>query len=809
MPNEVASLTLQVKSDQVEKGATRLAKLDREAEGASTSQRKLATSTKVAGAATAKTSTATAGYTATTKAATTATKGFGLALKSAILPASLLLAPLLALTQVVSITADLEFALSGVKAVTQATATEMAGLESVARDLGATTVFSATQAAEGMAFLGRAGFETNEIISAMPGLLDLAAAGQLELAAAADIASNVLSGFRLEASESGRVADVLAKGAASANTNVKQLGDALSYTAPLAASLGIELEDVAAAIGILSDNGIQGERAGTGLRTVLASLSKITPIAATALEDLGLTVADVNPQVESLENILQKLSDAGLDAKAAFKIFGTEGATAALALTSQVSSFSRLAVSLRDAEGSAEDMAKVLSNNLQGSYKKLGSAASEFAIQLDDTIGASDLWRDAIDQITVSVGKLSSSLKGAGASDVKTINQLVETYDNFSLRLASDTVSSSSIFRITEDAKDALSAFSQVEIALARAENQLDSLTTPATRTTLKQRPLENPLLFALRQREQAEKDLAVQQAAAASASGISTAHSIAAKKEEIVLLRELLTAEQALEAQASTASGGSEVFGPFQLNDEEQSAAQVKADALIAIERDAAAERLAIAEDLASAKELVQQQALSASVSLAGQLENLAEEGSSAQKVLFGVEKALAFAQTIVNANVAYGNALAIPGAGIAIAETTRALGYASAAVIAGTTIGSFAGGGVIPGTSFSGDSLTANVNSGEMVLNNSQQAQLFNMANGQTSTGTGAPVNITVENYGSSQISVEQLSESDIRIIARDVSKQVVQQDSPGIIAADIRNPNGAVSKSMGAHTKTERKR
>jgi len=177
-------------------------------------------------------------------------------------------------TAMIMTAANFQSGMNKVKAISGATGKDFEALEEQAKDLGATTKFSASEAADGMSFLAMAGFETNEIISAMPGMLDMAAASGLELADAADIASNIMSGFNMEASEAGRVADFLAKTAASANTDVHQLGSAMSYAAPLASELGISAEETAAAIGFMSDAGIQGTRAGTALRGGLTRLVK-------------------------------------------------------------------------------------------------------------------------------------------------------------------------------------------------------------------------------------------------------------------------------------------------------------------------------------------------------------------------------------------------------------------------------------------------------------------------------------------------------------------------------------------------------
>ena len=280
--------------------------------------------------------------------------------------------------------ASFEKTLSGVRAVTRATDEQMVALKATARELGAVTQFSATQAAQGMEFLGRAGFKTTDIISAMPGLLDLAAAGALELGRAADIASNVLSGFQLQAKESNRVSDILALTAASANTNVEQLGDAMSYVAPVAAAFSKSVEETSAALGILGNAGIQASSAGTGLRGILANLATVTPQAAAALREMGLSAKDVNPQTKSLTEIVDALASAGLSAGQALTIFGDRAGPAILALTSQNAELKKLVEQMNGAEGSAKRMAATMSDNLIGDVKSLSSAMSELIQKVGD-----------------------------------------------------------------------------------------------------------------------------------------------------------------------------------------------------------------------------------------------------------------------------------------------------------------------------------------------------------------------------------------------------------------------------------------
>ena len=277
-----------------------------------------------------------------------------------------------------------QLSMSSVQAVTQATDAQMAAMEQTARRLGATTVFSASEAAAGMEFLGRAGFNTTQIISAMPSVLNLAAAAKLQLGEAADIASNIMSAFNIEAERSGEISDVLAAAAASANTDVRQLGEAMKFVGPVAAAMNVEMFASAAAIGVLSNAGIQGSAAGTGLRRILSELASPSKAAMEALGELGITIDDVNPKTHDLTEIVQLLAERGITAAQAFEVFGDRGAPAILALTSQVSSLHQLTDSLADVEGTAQRMADVMQDNLQGDLKSLESVIEGVTLSVGD-----------------------------------------------------------------------------------------------------------------------------------------------------------------------------------------------------------------------------------------------------------------------------------------------------------------------------------------------------------------------------------------------------------------------------------------
>lgn len=314
----------------------------------------------------------------------------------------------------VSVIRQFETSMSQVAAITGATKAELESLRDVAKELGSTTEFSAAQAADGLRFLGMAGFNAAESIAAIPAVLDLATAASIGLAESADIASNVLSGFGLEAGAAAEVADVLAAASSRANTSVSQLGNAMSTVAPISAALGIDLADTAAAIGVLSDAGIQGERAGTALRGVLASLAGPTSQAQEALAQYGITAAQVNPETQSLTQIFGLLAERGLSTADAMTIFGREAASGALVLTEAAERVGEFGEELRGAEGAASDMASIMRDNLGGATNSAISALQGLIIALGEA-GLTTILIAALDAATALVRGLTMLVEGIGA----------------------------------------------------------------------------------------------------------------------------------------------------------------------------------------------------------------------------------------------------------------------------------------------------------------------------------------------------------------------------------------------------------
>ena len=314
-----------------------------------------------------------------------------------------------------------DVAMRSVQAKTQASGELMDRLSAQSREMGRTTVHSATEAARGQAFLAQAGFDANEVLSALPGTLNLATAGELGLAEAADIASNVLTGFGLAVSEADRVADVLALTAQSTNTNVQQMGDAMKYAAAVAASSGGDFEETAAAIGLLANAGFQGESGGTALRGSMTKLLNPTKKAQGILTKLGISAVTSTGELRPLHDIVGQFEDVGLTAGDAMAIFGQRAGPGMLALVSQGSdALVDLTGELKNAEGTSQKTADIMGGGLWGAIKKIQSIVESAYISLGQRFGPAvekiakvfEKLPAPIQEVVVVVGSLAAAMGG-------------------------------------------------------------------------------------------------------------------------------------------------------------------------------------------------------------------------------------------------------------------------------------------------------------------------------------------------------------------------------------------------------------
>jgi TP901 family phage tail tape measure protein len=280
---------------------------------------------------------------------------------------------------------EFEQSMADVAAITGATGKDFDSMSKLARDMGAKTAFSANQAAEGIQFLGMAGFDTNEIMTALPDTLSLASAAGMDLGAAADISSNILSGMGMKADELGGVVDKLAQTSRNANTDVAQLGEAFTMVGPTSAAAGVEFDDVTTSLGLLANAGLQGSIGGTSLNAAFRSMINPSNKAAKAAEKLGVTFTDATGNIKPMRQILTELDDASMTTKESFQIFGVQGARAINALRANgVEAFDKLDAKIKESGGVAEDMAKTRLGSFEGAMKQLNSGISEFSISVGE-----------------------------------------------------------------------------------------------------------------------------------------------------------------------------------------------------------------------------------------------------------------------------------------------------------------------------------------------------------------------------------------------------------------------------------------
>lgn len=305
---------------------------------------------------------------------------------------------------------NFEKAMNRVKAATEATGPQFAALRQQAIDLGSTTAFSASEAADAMNMLATAGFDTTEIMSALPGVLDMAAAGSVSLAEAADIASNILNGYGIETTRIGMVNDVLARTFLSTATSLRDLGETFKYVGPVAASAGIAFEEISAAIGLMGNAGIKGSEAGTALRGAITRLLKPTNEVETTLRALGVTVTDSSGKILPLIDIVRQLERSGADTADMMTIFGLEAGPGMQALVSQGSgALGELTSQLKNAGGTASRVAKTQMEGFNGSMDELSSSAEGLVIAIGDSglLGWMTSLVKELTSLTMSASRLS------------------------------------------------------------------------------------------------------------------------------------------------------------------------------------------------------------------------------------------------------------------------------------------------------------------------------------------------------------------------------------------------------------------
>lgn len=294
-------------------------------------------------------------------------------------------------TAAVKMATDFEKQMSEVQAISQASGSDFDRLKETAMDLGASTAFSASEVAAGMTEMAKAGWDTNQIISGMGGVLDAAAASGEDLASVSTVVADTVTGFGLAASDSTRVADLLTQAANGGTIGINDLAESYKYISPIAKTMGFSIEDVTTAITALSTAGIKGSQAGTSLRTMLSQLNNPSEKVAAAMEELGIDIADAQGNFYSLDDILSQMRSTFKEltpeqqAYYANVLAGREGMSGLNAILSMSQEeYDKIAESMDNADGVAKQTAETMQDNLAGAIEQLGGAFETAAITIGD-----------------------------------------------------------------------------------------------------------------------------------------------------------------------------------------------------------------------------------------------------------------------------------------------------------------------------------------------------------------------------------------------------------------------------------------
>lgn len=292
-------------------------------------------------------------------------------------------------TQTIETGKNFDSSMSNVGAISGATGGDLEKLRDKAKEMGEKTKFSASEAADGMSYMAMAGWKTNDMLGGISGVMDLAAASGSDLATTSDIVTDALTAFGKSASDSGRLADIMASASSNANTNVELMGETFKYCASTAGSLGYSMEDTSIAIGLMANSGVKGSQAGTSLKNILVNLSKPTKQMKVAMDKLGISLTDSKGKMKPLSQVMGELREKfgklneKQKAQYASTLAGKEGMAGLLAIVNaSPKDFDKLTNAVNNSSGSAEKMAKTMNDNLGGDLTLLGSHLESVQIAL-------------------------------------------------------------------------------------------------------------------------------------------------------------------------------------------------------------------------------------------------------------------------------------------------------------------------------------------------------------------------------------------------------------------------------------------
>lgn len=323
----------------------------------------------------------------------------------------------------VKVGSDFEASMSKVAAISGATGDDLKALTDKAKEMGATTKFSASESADALQYMAMAGWKTEDMLNGLEGIMNLAAASGEDLATTSDIVTDALTAFGLSAEDSTHFADVLAQASSNANTNVGMMGETFKYVAPVAGALGYTAEDTALAIGLMANSGIKASQAGTSLRSIMSRMAKPTKEVQGAMDKLGVSLTDSNGNMKSLNEVMGDLRNgfAGLSeaeaAEMAAALGGQEAMSGLLAIVNASDDdFDKLSDAIYSCDGAAKRMADTMNDNLQGQITILKSGLEGLGISLYENMEAP--LKEVVKEAQNMVQQLQDAFNNGGLDEV-------------------------------------------------------------------------------------------------------------------------------------------------------------------------------------------------------------------------------------------------------------------------------------------------------------------------------------------------------------------------------------------------------
>lgn len=319
----------------------------------------------------------------------------------------------------IKVGSDFESAMSKVEAISGATEAQVNQLTEMAKKMGATTKFSATESAEAFQYMAMAGWKMADMLDGIEGIMNLAAASGEDLATTSDIVTDALTAFGMAASDSAHFSDVLAAASSNANTDVAMLGESFKYVAPVAGAMNYSVEDVSKALGLMANASVKGSMAGTSLKTALSNLAAPTKNMREAMNKYGISLTDSEGNMKSLDGVMQNLRESLGDLSeqeqtaAASAIFGKEAMSGMLAIVNaSEADYKKLSDAMASADGTAKKMADTMNDNLQGKIVLAKSAIEGLGIQFYETV--QDDMKGAVEEGITYINQLSDAFANGG-----------------------------------------------------------------------------------------------------------------------------------------------------------------------------------------------------------------------------------------------------------------------------------------------------------------------------------------------------------------------------------------------------------